>query len=262
MNCASPIFRVPLHRFHPLSESCRYKVLLRLFIVWYSVIKRRYAAENPTKTDDFILAIGLKPFQAAHRRMCIISEERDQRNMNASIETAPAVIRLPARTLLVLCGPAGAGKSTFAAQRFSLTNIVSSDFCRELVSDDATNQQVTRDAFDLFYFIINKRLWNGRFTVADSTALYSEARRKLLAQARRHDYFAALLIFNVTEAVAMERNQLRGRNVEAQVHPYHARLLQQTLLDAPNEGWDQIFMLGEQPDHGAIEIGGVPPPGT
>ncbi len=175
--------------------------------------------------------------------------------MDTSIETAPVAIRLPARTLLVLCGPAGSGKSTFAARRFSPTTIVSSDFCRELVSDDAANQQATRDAFDLFYFIINKRLWNGRFTVADSTALYAEARRKLVVQAHRHGYFAALLIFNVPESVTTERNRQRGRSVEAQVMPYHARLLQQTLLDAPNEGWDQVIGLGEQTDHVVIEVG-------
>src|SRR5579872_525075 len=106
--------------------------------------------------------------------------------MDASTGQTPTVIRLPFRTLLALCGPAGAGKSTFAAQRFSPTAIVSSDHCRELICDDMSNQNVNRDTFDLFHYIINKRLWNGRFTVADSTALYAEARYKLLDLARRH----------------------------------------------------------------------------
>ena len=26
---------------------------------------------------------------------------------------------------------------------------------------------------------------------------------------------------------------------------YHARLLEQTLLDAPNEGWEQVYVLDE-----------------
>lgn len=174
--------------------------------------------------------------------------------MNAPIEMNPPLIHLPARTLLVLCGPAGAGKSTFAARRFRPTTIVSSDFCRELISDDAGNQQVTRDAFDLFYFIIDKRLRNDRFTVADSTALYADARRKLLAQARHYGYYAALLIFNVSQTITTERDRQRGRSVEAQVHPYHARLLQQTLIDAPNENWDRVITLNERTDHVLIEV--------
>jgi len=60
-----------------------------------------------------------------------------------------------------------------------LPDIVSSDYCRAMICDDVNNQQVNRDTFDLFYYIIQKRMFLGRFTVADSTALQSEARRKL-----------------------------------------------------------------------------------
>lgn len=174
--------------------------------------------------------------------------------MDASTGQTPTVIRVPFRTLLVLCGPAGAGKSTFAAQRFNPTAIVSSDHCRELVCDDVSNQSVNRDAFDLFHYTINKRLWNGRFTVADSTALYAEARYKLLDLARRHGYYAALLIFDVPESVTSERNRQRARSVAAEVHSYHARLLQQTLLDAPHEGWDRIVLLREDTRDVVVKI--------
>ena len=161
------------------------------------------------------------------------------------VSIMPITIKLPRRTLLVLCGPAGSGKSTFAAQRFGETTIVSSDHCRELVCDDVTNQQVNRDAFDLFHYIIRKRLFLGRFTVADSTALYPEARRKLREMARMHGYLACLLIFNVSAQTCLERDRRRERMVGQDVVDYHARLLQQTLLDAPQEGWDQIHVLGE-----------------
>ncbi len=157
----------------------------------------------------------------------------------------PTIIKVPRRILLVLCGPAGSGKSTFADQRFRASTIVSSDHCRELICDDVTNQQVNRDTFDLFYYIINKRMYNGRFTVADSTALQEEARHRLRELARRHGYMACLLIFNVPEATCLQRNLGRERKVEEYVIPYHAKLLQQTMLDAPNEGWDQIHVLEE-----------------
>ncbi len=152
----------------------------------------------------------------------------------------PMTIKVPRRTLLVLCGIASCGKSTFAARRFIPTAIVSSDFCRMLVCDDVNNQQVNRDTFDLFHYIIHKRMFNGRFTVADSTALQPDC----------------LLIFNVPATICLERDRKRERRVGDPVIIYHAGLLQKALLDVPNEGWDQVHILGEADIMDAvIEIG-------
>lgn len=164
-------------------------------------------------------------------------------------------ITLPRKTLLVLCGPAGCGKSTFAAQRFLSTEIVSSDTCRAMICDDETNQRVNSETFSLFHYIIGKRLGLGRFTVADSTALQSFARRRLLTQARQSDYNACLLIFNVSLETCLARDLLRLRSVGEQVVQRHLELLQQTLLTAPQEGWDMLFVLGEdEVDNVEIQI--------
>jgi predicted kinase len=166
----------------------------------------------------------------------------------------PKIIKVPRRTLLVLSGPAGSGKSTFAAQRFAATIIVSSDHCRAMICDDENNQQVNRDAFELFHLIIQKRLFLGRFTVADSTALQPDARRKLRDLSRRFGYLGCLLIFNTSPETCMERNRIRHRLVEEQVIAYHAGLLQRTLLDALQEGWEQVHVLGEQDMDAVVEI--------
>ena len=157
----------------------------------------------------------------------------------------PHIITIPQRTLLVLCGPAGSGKSTFAAQRFAETTIVSSDRCRAMICDDENNQLVNRDTFELFHLIIQKRLSLGRFTVADSTALHPDARRKLRGFSRQFGYFGCLLIFNIPPDICLERNKNRHRLVEERVIPYHAGLLQRALLDAPREGWEMIHILDE-----------------
>jgi predicted kinase len=171
--------------------------------------------------------------------------------------TTPKIIKVPRRTLLVLCGPAGSGKSTFAAQRFVSTNIVSSDHCRAMICDDENNQQVNRDTFELFHFIIQKRLFLSRFTVADSTALQPEARRKLRDLSRRFGYLGCLLIFDIPPEVCLERNKRRHRLVEEQVIPYHTGLLQRALLEAPGEGWEQVHVLGEQDMDAIVEIEGI-----
>jgi len=160
-------------------------------------------------------------------------------------------IKLPQQTLVVLCGAAGSGKSTFAQrlveshqqQGLRITSIVSSDYCRALVSDDETNQQVNRDSFDLFHYIIYKRMLQGRFTVADSTALQVEARNRMLGLARRHNYYTCIFVFDIPLETCIQQDQARQRTVGEQVISYHANQLQQTLADIRGEGWHQMHIL-------------------
>ena len=49
-------------------------------------------------------------------------------------------LTIPELSLVVLVGPSGCGKSTFARKHFKPTEVISSDFCRGLVSDDENNQ--------------------------------------------------------------------------------------------------------------------------
>jgi predicted kinase len=154
-------------------------------------------------------------------------------------------IQISTRTLIVLCGTAGAGKSTFAGQHFGPTQVVSSDSCRALICDGDRSQNVDPDIFDLFHFLIQKRLKLGRLTVADSTALYDFARRRLLDLAHDADYHTCLLVFNVPRAVCLQRDQQRPRHVgEAEIFTQDV-LLQEALQHIHREPWEQIHVLSE-----------------
>jgi len=74
-------------------------------------------------------------------------------------------ITIPELSLVILIGASGSGKSTFARQHFQQTEIISSDYCRGLVSDDENNQAATADAFEVLHFIAAKRLAAGKLTV-------------------------------------------------------------------------------------------------
>jgi len=186
--------------------------------------------------------------------------ERDK--TSGEQQSLRSLITLPQRALVVLSGPAGAGKSTFAQrvvkmhkdQGLQATTIVSSDYCRALVCDDEANQHANRDTFDLFHYIIHKRMYQNRFTIADSTALLPEARRRLLEVARQHRYTTCLLIFNISPEMCTQRDRKRERVVGEQVIAYHIGLLQQTLIDAPKEEWEQMHILREQDLAVPIEI--------
>lgn len=154
-------------------------------------------------------------------------------------------IALPNNTLVVLCGPAGSGKSTFAAHHFTPTQIVSSDVCRALISDSERNFRINRDTFELFHLIIQKRLALGRLTVADSTALQDFARAPLLAMAQQAGFHTCLLVFQVAFAVCHQRNQQRARQVPSEVISQQCALLQSARKYCRSEPWDQIHELGE-----------------
>lgn len=68
------------------------------------------------------------------------------------------IISIPNLSLVVLIGPSGSGKSTFARKHFLPTEVLSSDACRGMVSDDENNQAVTNEAFSLLHFIAAQRL--------------------------------------------------------------------------------------------------------
>jgi ABC-type dipeptide/oligopeptide/nickel transport system ATPase component len=78
-------------------------------------------------------------------------------------------LTVPELSLVVLIGPSGSGKSSFARQHFKPTEVLSSDYCRGLVSDDENNQAATTDAFEVLHFIGAKRLAAAHLTVVDAT---------------------------------------------------------------------------------------------
>ncbi len=78
-------------------------------------------------------------------------------------------INIPELSLVVLIGPSGSGKSSFARRLFKPTEVLSSDYCRGLVSDDENDQTATGDAFDVLHYIARKRLAAGKLTVVDAT---------------------------------------------------------------------------------------------
>ncbi len=118
-------------------------------------------------------------------------------------------LSLPHLSLVVLIGPSGSGKSTFARQHFLPTEVLSSDDCRGLVSDDENNQAATNDAFDVLHFIAAKRLAAGRLTVVDATNVQREARQPLVTLARKYHTLPVAIVFNLPEEVCQDRNRSR-----------------------------------------------------
>lgn len=155
------------------------------------------------------------------------------------------VVRIPDPSLVVLCGPAGSGKTTFARRHFRETAIVSSDRCRAMIADDEANIRVSRDAFELFHTIIETRVRHQRLTVADSTALQPDARQTLRQIARRGEVPVIAILFDVSEATCQAWDLRRDRRVGRPVIHRQWERFQHVLRTAPDEGFDQVVILGE-----------------
>lgn len=154
-------------------------------------------------------------------------------------------ITIPRNTLVLLIGPAGCGKSSFAARHFWPTQIVSSDQCRAVICDDASEQRVTPLAFELMHSIIALRLGCGRLTVADATNLKRDDRRPLVRLARREGFNAAAIVFNLPLDVCLARNARRRRVVPADAVASQYELLLDTLATISREGFQYLWTLDE-----------------
>src|SRR5688500_19032505 len=106
-------------------------------------------------------------------------------------------IKIPKLSLVVMIGPSGSGKSTFARRHFLSSEVLSSDFCRGLVSDNENEQSATTDAFDVLHYVAAKRLARARLTVVDATNVQPEARAPLVALARKYHCLPVAIVLNL-----------------------------------------------------------------
>jgi protein phosphatase len=153
-------------------------------------------------------------------------------------------IELPELCLVVLVGPTGSGKSTFARRHFAPTQVLSSDQFRGMLADDENDQSVTAEAFETLHYVAGKRLRGGRLTVIDATNVQAHARAALVAVAREHDVLPVAIVLDTPADVCWERTRARpdrdfGRHVVTRQH----RDLRRSLGRLRNEGFRKVHVL-------------------
>jgi protein phosphatase len=164
-------------------------------------------------------------------------------------------ITIPDFCLVVLIGASGAGKSTFARKHFRPTEVLSSDYCRALVSNDENDMAATKDAFEVLHFIAAKRLAAGRLTVIDATNVQPEARKPLVALARQYHCFAIAIVLQTPEALCQERNRERpDRNFGPHVVRGHIQQLRRSLRGLEREGFRHVHVLSSPEAVDAVTI--------
>jgi len=167
----------------------------------------------------------------------------------------PVVVELPRGALVLLIGPTGAGKTTFAGRHFRSTEVLSSDALRAVVSNDEADMAATADAFELLHLAASRRLARGLLTVVDATNVRADARTPLLELARRYRSPAVAVVFDLPVEVAAARNGQRpGRSVPRRVLRQQQVDLQRTLGELADEGFTRLWLLRTPSAVDALEV--------
>ncbi|MFE9246567.1 polynucleotide kinase-phosphatase [Nocardiopsis sp. NPDC006938] len=174
---------------------------------------------------------------------------------NDAAHREPRVLGVPRMGLVLLVGVSGSGKSTFAARHFATTQVIGSDFCRGMVSDDENDQTATADAFALLGTIVDVRLRRGLLTVVDATNVQRKAREQLVRIAKANDVLTTAIVLDVPEAVARERNRARpDRDFGDHVIRRQRRDLRDSVKRMSREGIRRTYVLKGQEEIDAVRI--------
>lgn len=164
-------------------------------------------------------------------------------------------IDLPQLSLVVLVGVSGAGKSTFARRYFKPTEILTSDLCRAMVSDDENDQSATADAFAVLHFIAGRRLARGLLTVVDATNVQPEARQPLIDLARAHYVLPVAVVFDLPLEILEERSRKRtDRELGGHVLRNQRSQLRRSLRDLQKEGFRHVWVLRSPAEVEAVTV--------
>src|SRR3954467_493978 len=124
-------------------------------------------------------------------------------------------VRLPDPALVVLAGAAGSGKSTWAAERFRISEVVSSEALRAAVGTGPSDLDASVEAFTVLDQIVTARTRRSLTTVIDTLGLDPVRRSDYLRLARATGLPAVLVIMRTAATLCRERNRLRDRPVPA-----------------------------------------------
>ncbi|MFT5682459.1 MAG: protein phosphatase [Myxococcota bacterium] len=153
-------------------------------------------------------------------------------------------LEIPQMSLVVLIGASSSGKTTLARRLFAPSEVISSDACRAMVSNDASSMEASSDAFDLVHRIADVRLRRGLLTVIDATSTTPEARKPLVSLAKRHHCLPVAIVLDPPKSELLARHAAReGRSFSAQIVRNHHRKVRGSMRRLKKEGFRFIHHL-------------------
>ena len=139
-------------------------------------------------------------------------------------------VGMPDPAVVVLIGPTGSGKSTWAAARYRRDEIVSSDDLRAVVGTGPHDLDASTDAFAVLDQIVAARIRRGLTTVIDTLGLETTRGRATC--------------WRPAPAECRARNSRRDRPVPASAVDGQLRTMRTVQAGIADEGWDVVQHFG------------------
>jgi F420-dependent oxidoreductase-like protein len=159
----------------------------------------------------------------------------------------------------VLVGTSGAGKTTWAEERFQPGQVVSADRLRAMVGEGEFDQRAGNDAFAVLDLIVDRRLRRRLLTVVDTLALDTKRRRGYVALARQHGVPVHAVVFDTAPDICRARIRERGvPAVPSKVFNKQVAELEQVQQAIVGEGFDGVHAPADRVDFVAPEYFAAP----
>lgn len=153
------------------------------------------------------------------------------------------IVDVPFSAVVVMVGLQGSGKSTLARGSFCLSEIVSSDEFRRMLSNDESSQSSNNAVLLLMEAVLAERVKNRVTTVIDATNTCGWKRRRFLAVARQGGVPAVAIVVNTPVEECWRRVAARGRVIGDEVLAAGAAGWEATVKEVFEDGFSAVHTL-------------------
>ena len=142
--------------------------------------------------------------------------------------------------LVILCGPAGSGKSYYVNQFFHEFEYMSADLLRKVVHGNESEQKDGHIIFDILEKMVKYQMELGHPIVLDNTSLYPKARKQWIDLGKKYNYYIEAKVFNVNYETCIERISKRDRKVDISIIK---KQFEKFIYPTKDEGFDEIAVF-------------------
>lgn len=139
------------------------------------------------------------------------------------------------KTMYVMIGLPGCGKSTWANQWCGV-KVVSSDAIREELFGDASIQGNPAKVFEEVYKRLREAMTEGEDVIFDATNI-DKKRKQAIQLCNEMNYSCVAIYFEVSPEICIKRQESRDRKVPSEVIQ---RMAKKLVKPSQEEGWTEI----------------------